>query len=283
MAVNQRSRSEPQALRSPTRRVRRRPSLALAGSGLALTPGVFRAIDAQASEGQLLRPLRHSEPREREHAVRDRLALARSLPRERVPVHLYQPRSRRRERRHRGDCDHDQNARIWDREIPLARRVPMAFVGVGAELRQYARAFRELKGTDMLIVPGTGLVTDAFGLLNWGPYSLFKWVLMAKLRRSRVLFVSIGAGPIDSILGRGLVKATLSLADYRSYRDDASRDYLRGIGFPAKRDRVYPDLVFGLPESLLSRDHARSEGTRRVVGLGLMVYHGKYSAGRSTS
>ena len=44
------------------------------------------------------------------------------------------------------------------------------------------------------------------------------------------------------------------------------------------RDRVYPDLVFGLPETLLSRDHARSEGTRRVVGLGLMVYAGKYSA-----
>ena len=89
------------------------------------------------------------------------------------------------------------------------------------------RAFRELKGTDMLIVPGTGLVTDAFGLSRWGPYSLFKWVLMAKLRRCRVLFVSIGAGPIDRTLGRVLVKATLSLADYRSYRDDASRDYLR--------------------------------------------------------
>ena len=107
---------------------------------------------------------------------------------------------------------------------------------------------------------------------------MFKWVLMAKLRRSRVLFVSVGAGPIDRALGRVLVKAALSLADYRSYRDDASRDYLRGIGFRSKRDRVYPDLVFGLPEALLSRDHARSEGTRRVVGLGLMVYAGKYSA-----
>ncbi len=169
-------------------------------------------------------------------------------------------------------------ARIWDRDIPLARRVPMAFVGVGAELRQYARAFRKLKGTDMLIVPGTGLVTDAYGLSHWGPYSVFKWTLMAKLRRSRVLFVSVGAGPIDRALGRVLVKAALSLADYRSYRDDASRDYLRGIGFRAKRDRVYPDLVFSLPEALLSRDHARPEGTRRVVGLGLMVYAGKYSA-----
>ena len=169
-------------------------------------------------------------------------------------------------------------ARIWDRDVPLATRVAMAFVGVGAELRQYARAFRKLNGTDMLIVPGTGLLTDAFGLSHWGPYSVFKWVLMAKLRGSRVLFVSIGAGPIDSPLGRVLVRAALSLADYRSYRDDASRDYVRKIGFPSLRDPVYPDLVFSLPEALLSRDHARSTGTRRVVGLGVMEYLWNYSA-----
>ena len=167
---------------------------------------------------------------------------------------------------------------IWDRDTPVARRVPMAFVGLGRELRQYARAFRKLKGTDVLIIPGTGLVTDAFGLSRWGPYSQFKWVLMAKLRRSRVLFVSVGAGPVDRGLGRVLVRTTLSLADYRSYRDDASRDYLTGIGFHATRDRVYPDLAFGLPDALFPRDHAQSEGTRRVVGLGLMEHYGRYSA-----
>jgi polysaccharide pyruvyl transferase WcaK-like protein len=130
----------------------------------------------------------------------------------------------------------------------------------------------------MLIVPGTGLLTDAYGLSNWGPYSMFKWTLMAKLRRSKVLFVSIGAGPLDRFLGRLLVKSTLSLADYRSYRDDSSRNYLRRIGFRAKRDRVYPDLVFGLPDAFLSRVDTQPERPRRVVGLGLMVYAGKYSA-----
>jgi polysaccharide pyruvyl transferase WcaK-like protein len=168
--------------------------------------------------------------------------------------------------------------RIWDRDIPLVKRVPMAFVRVGAELRQYRSAFRKLRGTDMLIVPGTGLLTDAFGIAKWGPQNMFKWVLMAKLRRSRVFFVSVGAGPLDRPRGRALVKAGLSLADYRSYRDDASRDYLRGIGFPVERDRVYPDLVFGLPDGFLPREHPRSEGMRRVVGLGLMEYTGKYSS-----
>ena len=61
----------------------------------------------------------------------------------------------------------------------------MALVGMGAEPRQYARAFRNLKQTDMLIVPGTGLLTDAWGLTSWGPYGLFKWSSMAKLRGCR--------------------------------------------------------------------------------------------------
>jgi polysaccharide pyruvyl transferase WcaK-like protein len=87
------------------------------------------------------------------------------------------------------------------------------------ELRQYVRAFRILDGTDMLIVPGTGLLTDAYGLSSWGPYNMFKWSLLAKVRGCRLLFVSVGAGPIDTALGRALVKSALSLADYRSYRD----------------------------------------------------------------
>lgn len=168
-------------------------------------------------------------------------------------------------------------ATIRDHDGSLARRVSLALVGIGAELWQYVRAFRELKGTDVLIVPGTGLVTDAAGLSAWGPYSQFKWVLMAKMRGSKVLYVSIGAGPIDRAFGKVLVKAALSLADYRSYRDEASRDYLRRIRFPAQRDRVYPDLVFSLPDALLPGERALTEVKRRVVGLGLMEYYWRYS------
>jgi polysaccharide pyruvyl transferase WcaK-like protein len=92
-----------------------------------------------------------------------------------------------------------------------------------------------------------------------------------------VLFVSIGAGPIYHPAGRALVKATLSIADYRSYRDEASRDYLRAIGFRPDHDPVYPDLVFSLPKTLLPLEPARSAHKRRVVGLGLMESAGKYS------
>jgi polysaccharide pyruvyl transferase WcaK-like protein/chemotaxis methyl-accepting protein methylase len=171
-----------------------------------------------------------------------------------------------------------RTARIWDRTVPLARRVPMPFVGLGAELAQYGRAYRTLAASDMLIIPGTGLVNDAYGLSAWGPYNLFKWVLMAKLHRRPVLFLSVGVGPVRRTTGRLLTKAALSLADYRSYRDRSSKEYLTAIGFDADRDPIYPDLVFGLPEALLPRAGVRSDRARRVVGLGLMEYAGKYSS-----
>ena len=101
----------------------------------------------------------------------------------------------------------------------------------------------------MLIVPGTGLLTDAYGLFGWGPYSLFKWSLLAKACRCKLLFVSVGAGPIYGALGRWFVKSALSLADFRSYRDDSTKQYLKSIGFHSDNDRVCPDLVFSLSET----------------------------------
>jgi polysaccharide pyruvyl transferase WcaK-like protein len=145
------------------------------------------------------------------------------------------------------------------------------------EIGQLARAFKAMRGTDVLIVPGTGLVTDAHGIYGWGPLSLFRWALAAKLRRARVAFVSIGAGPFYSRAGRALATASLSLADYRSYRDPASRDTLSQIGLPAKRDPVYPDLVFSLPEAMLPGTDAREQRPRRVVGLGLIADQRRYS------
>jgi hypothetical protein len=46
----------------------------------------------------------------------------------------------------------------------------MAFRGLSEEPREYIRAWRTLKGTDVFIIPGTDLLTDAFALAGWGPY-----------------------------------------------------------------------------------------------------------------
>ena len=167
--------------------------------------------------------------------------------------------------------------RIWDRERPLYVRLGMAPVGIAAEFGQWIRAFRMLKGSTMLIVPGTGLLTDAYGLIGWGPYNIVKWSVAARLSGCKVLFVSVGAGPLYSRAGRLFVKSALALADYRSFRDRSSVSYLERIGFQDKHNHIYPDLAFSLPDDLLLRS-TRPEGRRRrVVGLGLMEYAGRYS------
>ena len=160
----------------------------------------------------------------------------------------------------------------------LARLLRRVFIGVPSELCRWLDAFKILKGTDMLIFPGTGLLNDAHGLSGWGPcpYNIFKWCLIAKLRGCQVLFVSVGAGPIYSTLGRYFVKAALFMADFRSYRDNASMAYLNGIGFATNSDRVYPDLVFSLAENTIPNGNEKRAG-RPVVGLGVMPYAGKYS------
>ena len=58
--------------------------------------------------------------------------------------------------------------------------------------------------------------------------------------------------------------------------------YLKGIGFRADNDRVYPDLVFSLPEAVIPHQDTK-KGRRTVVGLGLMDYAGKYSVPRPSN
>jgi len=165
---------------------------------------------------------------------------------------------------------------------PLARLARKLVVAVPSELWQWVKSIRTLWGTDALVVPGTGLLTDAYTLRDWGPYDLFRWSIAARLCRCKILFVSVGAGPLYSRAGRFFVKTALSLADFRSYRDESSLRYLEGIGFRVGNDPVYPDLAFSLPESLLPRGHD-GEGRRPVVGLGLMTYPGRYSIERSAT
>jgi polysaccharide pyruvyl transferase WcaK-like protein len=163
----------------------------------------------------------------------------------------------------------------------IARLLGRVFLRIPRELYHWWEAFARLKGTDALIIPGTGLLTDAFGVLSWGPYNLFKWSILARLRGSKLFFVSVGAGPLNGRLSRLLVTLSLGLADFRSYRDASSLRYLKDIGFSRTHDRVYPDLAFSLPKTVVSLDSKR--GRRRpVAGLGLMSYGSMYGDNKPT-
>lgn len=168
----------------------------------------------------------------------------------------------------------------WDLRNPLARLVRKLLIGIPSEIFRWFKAIRALWHIDMLVVVGTGLLTDSFCLGSWGPYSVFKWSVAAKISRCKLFFVSSGAGPLDTSIGRALIKLSLSLADFRSFRDQATVEYLRGIGFRRNADRIFPDLAFSLPPADLSQVLPRNG--RPVIGLGLMDFGALYGVEKTT-
>jgi polysaccharide pyruvyl transferase WcaK-like protein len=146
----------------------------------------------------------------------------------------------------------------------------IAFWRIPLELIHWAKSLRAISRTDMLIVAGTGIVADYLcGPLGW-PYDIFKLSTLAALCRVKIVFLSVGVGPIRHPLSRWFLKRSLALAHHRSYRDEASKQYLEKIGFNTDRDFVYPDVVFGLLGGNLVSDV--QAGQRGVVGLGLKDY-----------
>jgi polysaccharide pyruvyl transferase WcaK-like protein len=159
---------------------------------------------------------------------------------------------------------------------PVIRLFRQLLIGIPRELLDWFRVFHILIGVDTLIFPGTGYLTDAYNnALGW-PYNVFKWSLIARLLQRKVLFVSVGAGPIYHPLSKWLIKSALSLAHYRSFRDTSTLTCLRMIGFSTDNDPVYPDLVFNLDQVVLPSPHVYKR-PRPVIGIGLMDDPGRYS------
>ena len=147
----------------------------------------------------------------------------------------------------------------------------IAFKRIPLGLAHWLRCLRTLSRTDMLIVAGTGIICDyTTGPLGY-PYDIFKLSTLAALCRVKLAFLSVGVGPIHHPLSRLMLKWSLALASHRSYRDEASKEYLEGIGFSTKRDSVYPDAVFGLAKGARASG-VSSVGQRRIVGLGIKDY-----------
>ena len=111
---------------------------------------------------------------------------------------------------------------------PLFRILDTLSLKLPRQLASLLLAIKRTRGLNALIVPGTGILDDfqegPFGM----PLVLFGWCLAARLAGARILFVSIGAGPIDHPLSRWLMTSSVAMADYRSYRDDLSKRFMAG-------------------------------------------------------
>lgn len=137
---------------------------------------------------------------------------------------------------------------------------------------RWFKGFIALKDKDLLIMTGTGMVGDyaikPFDL----HYDILRWAIISRLCRCKLLFASVGGGPVRYRLSRWFIKAALTLADYCSYRDASSRDHLGAIGIDVTNHAVYPDLAFSLPKVVMP---AKLESGRRetAVGVGIINYH----------
>ncbi|MEV0091294.1 polysaccharide pyruvyl transferase family protein [Streptomyces sp. NPDC050738] len=160
----------------------------------------------------------------------------------------------------------------WNRgEYRTASRVG-AVVGKG--LGKFVDAFRTaawVRGHDVVIVPGMGVLEATLPLRPWGfPYSLFLLCASGRLLRTPVALVGVGAAPIGNRPTRALVRWSARLAAFRSYRDNPSRDAMREMGVDTAHDGVHPDLAFALPAP---RTNAPS-GPPGTVCVGVMDFHG---------
>jgi polysaccharide pyruvyl transferase WcaK-like protein len=164
----------------------------------------------------------------------------------------------------------------WGQNNQWLRLLRKGFFLVPIEILHWVKAYRTVKGTQMLVFPGTGLLTDFSRRIFGRCYEIFKWSIIAKLCKCKLLFVSMGAGPIRHPLSRWFIKSALSMADYRSYRNDYSRQYLKGIGFETNFDPIYPDLAFSLPRSMMP-ESKNCNRQRPVIGVGVMNYDKYYT------
>jgi polysaccharide pyruvyl transferase WcaK-like protein len=141
-----------------------------------------------------------------------------------------------------------------------------------AEIARLATAFRQLRGVDRVVVPGTGYFDD-FGVKpQQTPLDTFRLLLMARLRGADISLLSVGAGPIHHPASRWLLTRPLRWARYCSFRDVGSREFMTGIDPKNAHRPVAPDLVFSLPAP--SRREAAADGSPPVVGVGVMAYYG---------
>ena len=130
---------------------------------------------------------------------------------------------------------------------------------------------RNIKSFDFLVISGGGQLTERDG--PWGfPYTIFKWVVLARSAGVRCMFLNLGAGPLTHPLSKFFVTRALLAADYVSLRDDKSRALVYEIGFTGE-SRVCPDSVYGL-EVATTNGSPLERRAQPIVGFAPMPYPG---------
>ena len=131
------------------------------------------------------------------------------------------------------------------RYVQSMRNTMPSFLRSWQEPSFLMECYKNLQRVDLLIIAGSHQLNDYVEGPWSSLYTLLKWVLLSKLTGTRVVFLSVGAGPIRSRLGRLFAKKAIGLADYCSFRDQGSSQCIQGLGVKGEH-LVTPDLVYSL-------------------------------------
>jgi polysaccharide pyruvyl transferase WcaK-like protein len=148
------------------------------------------------------------------------------------------------------------------------------------ELSNLFHAWRILRRVQTLVIAGTGVLDDQHVRTHELPLEVLRWSLAARLAGAKLVFLSVGAGPIDQAWSRRFLKTAVALAHEVSYRDRRSMDFMRSIGRDVRRDRIVPDLVLSFDPPDVTRASVSRE---RTVAIGVVSRlnwhdrHGQYS------
>ena len=113
------------------------------------------------------------------------------------------------------------------------------------ELAHLGRSFKVLRSLDTLIIAGGGQLCELWRGPWSHPYNVFKFSVLTKLANRKLLFLNVGAGPLNSFLGRAFVKCSVYLADYVSFRDVESQTLVHRPG-GERQTHVFPDSAYAL-------------------------------------
>lgn len=145
------------------------------------------------------------------------------------------------------------------------------------EIRFLWHSYSRLRGLNALIIAGSNQFLDNFGG-PWGfPYTLLKWSLLARLAGCRLLYVSVGAGPLDARLSQRMVRIAVRFSHYLSFRDAASQRLVSAAP-RGTSSHVFPDLAHSLvlPAGDPSTQRHRSPQSKPTVGINPMPLYDSF-------
>lgn len=111
--------------------------------------------------------------------------------------------------------------------------------------------FRALKDSDMLISGGGSLLQDVTGVKSLLYYLGVIW--LAQMMGKPVFFFAQGIGPVNSKLGRMLMRMVVNRVDYITVRDESSLQDLEDMKITRPNVAVTADPVLGLEQKFVDK------------------------------